>query len=187
MQEFFIQHKTIGSAEKLKIGEYENCIFNALDCGEMDLSNFKFTNCTFNACNLSLCKINNTVFSNVVFKDCKMLGLRLDDCNEFGLSFTVDSCQLNHSSFLGLKLKKMIFKNCQLVGVDFSEADLSAVVFEECNLSQAIFDRTNLEKADFRTAVYYTLDLEKNKVKKAKFSAAGLIGLLGKYDIVIEN
>jgi len=45
---------------------------------------------------------------------------------------------------------------------------------------------TILEKVDFRTAINYSFDLELNRVKKAKFSTAGVIGLMDKYQIVIE-
>ena len=69
--------------------------------------------------------------------------------------------------------------------VDFTEADLTEVVFDYCDLSGAIFDNTLLEKADFRTAYHYTINPEINKIKKAKFSIAGIAGLLRKYDIEI--
>jgi hypothetical protein len=45
---------------------------------------------------------------------------------------------------------------------------------------------TVLEKVDFRTANNYSLDLDLNRVKKAEFSSAGIIGLLEKYQIIIE-
>jgi uncharacterized protein YjbI with pentapeptide repeats len=116
-----------------------------------------------------------------------MLGLRFDTCNEFGLSFSFDNCQLNHSSFYKTTITKTIFKNSQLQDTDFAEADLTAVVFDDCNLAQAAFDRTILEKADFRTSYNYYIDLEINRVKKAKFSIDGVVGLLAKYDILIEK
>jgi uncharacterized protein YjbI with pentapeptide repeats len=116
-----------------------------------------------------------------------MLGLRFDSCNEFGLSFSFDSCQLNHCSFYKTKIKKTIFKNSQLQETDFAEADLTSVVFDNCNLIQAIFDHTILEKADFRTSCNYSIDPENNRIKKAKFSILGVSGLLEKYDIDIEK
>ena len=98
---------------------YENCIFNGCDFADKDLSDYKFIDCFFNGCNLSLAKINQTVFRDIKFKDCKMLGLRFDTSNEFGLSFSFDGCQLNHSSFYKTKIKKTIFKNSQLQETDF--------------------------------------------------------------------
>jgi uncharacterized protein YjbI with pentapeptide repeats len=60
------------------------------------------------------------------------------------------------------------------------------VVFDNCNLTGAAFDNTTLEKADFRTAHNYSVDPERNRVKKARFSIQGLAGLLNRYDIEIE-
>ena len=116
-----------------------------------------------------------------------MLGLRFDDCNEFGLSFSFEGCQLNHSSFYKTKIKKTVFKDTQLQEVDFAECDLTGVVFDNCNLAQAVFDHTVIEKADFRTSYHYSIDPEINRIKKAKFSILGVSGLLEKYDIDIEK
>ena len=71
--------------------------------------------------------------------------------------------------------------------VDFSETDLSESVFAQCDLSRSIFSNTNLEKVDFRTSFNYSFDPSINRIKKAKFSSEGVIGLLSKYDIVIER
>jgi uncharacterized protein YjbI with pentapeptide repeats len=70
--------------------------------------------------------------------------------------------------------------------VDFEDADLCQSVFNNCDLLNASFVKTNLEKADLRTAYNYTLDPEANKIKKARFSSQGVVGLLAKYDIEIE-
>jgi uncharacterized protein YjbI with pentapeptide repeats len=69
---------------------------------------------------------------------------------------------------------------------DFTLCDISLCVFDECDFSGAVFENTILEKADLRTAFHYSIDPEINKVKKAKFSMAGLPGLLSKYGIHIE-
>ncbi len=81
----------------------------------------------------------------------------------------------------------MVFRNTQLQEADFSQCELMEAVFDHCDLLSATFDNTNLEKADLRTAYNYSIDPEKNRVKKAKFSLAGVGGLLNKYDIVIEQ
>jgi uncharacterized protein YjbI with pentapeptide repeats len=97
-----------------------------------------------------------------------------------------DNCVLNFSSFVEMKLKNMSFTNCTLHDVDFSGAVLSGAVFDNCDLKKAVFRITNLEQADFRTSYNFSIDPEINRVNKAKFSIAGLAGLLDKYDIVIE-
>ena len=94
---------------------------------------------------------------------------------------------MNLASFYKRKLKKTKFLNCSLQEVDFVEADLGAAIFDNCDMAGAIFDNTILEKADFRTSYNYAIDPELNKIKKAKFSMPGVLGLLLKYDIEIDK
>ena len=60
-------------------------------------------------------------------------------------------------------------------------------MFDECDLSRAAFDNTIMEKADFRTSYNYSIDPERNKVRKAQFSFPHVVGLLDKYDIEIGD
>lgn len=168
-------------------GEYENCHFQKCDFSNSDLSECRFIDCEFLECNLSMSKLEKTALLNILFKDSKMLGLHFDDCNIFGLSFRFENCILNHSTFYKLKIKNTVFKNVQLRETDLTESDLTSSVFENCDLSGATFDYTILEKVDFRTSYNYSIDPERNRMKKAKFSIDGVSGLLNKYDIVIDN
>ena len=93
---------------------------------------------------------------------------------------------MNLSSFYTLQLKKTVFKNCSLIEVDFSEANLTESVFDHCDLTNALFDNSVLEKADLRTAYNYSINPERNKIRKAKFSLPEVLGLLGGFDIVID-
>jgi uncharacterized protein YjbI with pentapeptide repeats len=85
-----------------------------------------------------------------------------------------------------MNLKKMQWTNSALHELDFSEADLSSAIFEGCDLQRSIFAGTNLEKSDLRTSYNYSIDPEQNRLKKAKFSLPGVIGLLDKHDIQID-
>ena len=187
MQEIYIQDQTFNQNDTLVKGEYESCNFNGCNVADGDLSEFSFIDCTFNGCNLSLAKLHKTAFRDVKFINCKMLGMRFNVCTEFGLSFSFDNCLLDHSSFYKTKIKKTVFKHSQLQETDFAEADLTSCIFDNCNLARAIFDQTMLEKADFRTSYHYSIDPEKNRIKKARFSVLGISGLLDKYDIDIER
>lgn len=187
MSEVYIQDKTLNNEDSIITGEYDHCTFNSFDFSDKDLSNFKFINCTFKDCNLSLATLNNTLFQDAAFINCKMLGLRFDNCNKFGLSFSFEGCQLNHSSFYKLKIKNTIFSNSQLRETDFVETDLTSATFNNCDLLQANFDQTILEKSDFRNSFNYSINPEINKIKKAKFSISGIPGLLDQHDIIIEN
>jgi uncharacterized protein YjbI with pentapeptide repeats len=170
----------------LKKGEYENCIFRHCNLSGADLAEMVFIDCSFISCNLSLARLTKTVLRDATFKDCKMLGLHFEDCNEFGLSFNIEGCILDQTSFYRAKLKKTIFKNSQFKEADLTECDLTEAVFDNCDLSKTIFDNTVLEKADLRTAYNYSIDPDRNRVKKARFSSAGLAGLLDKYNLQID-
>jgi fluoroquinolone resistance protein len=190
MKDVFIESRTFESADiagtRIERGEYENCTFNACDFSNADFTGFKFIDCVFRQCNLSMVTLGKTVFRDVKFIQCKMLGLRFENCSEFGLSIGCEHSILNHSSFYGAKIKKTSFRSCQLQEVDFTNADLTASDFDNCDLTDATFEKTNLEKCDFSTALGFSIDPEINQMRKAKFSIEGLPGLLHKYNIEIE-
>lgn len=186
MSQQYFQDQTFNGNDALPKGEYENCQFHNCNFSNANLSEIKFVNCEFKGSNLSMANIAGAGFIDVIFKDCKMLGLRFDTCNSFGLAFSFDGCQLDHASFFKTKIKKTNFKNCRMDGVDFGECDLTQSLLENCNLLNAVFDKTNLEKADLRSSYDYSIDPENNKIRKARFSRSGVIGLLNKYDISIE-
>jgi fluoroquinolone resistance protein len=174
-------------AEKgLLPGEYDNCRFDNCNFSNTNLSHIGFNECEFNDCNLGMAKLGMTAFKEVRFIGSKLLGLHFEHCDTFLFSVQFEDCILDLASFYKMKLKKRVFKNCSLQEVDFTEADLSGSVFSNCNLAKAVFDNTLLEKADFRSSYNYSINPEVNRVKKAKFSIPGVIGLLDKYDIEIE-
>ncbi|MDP1676275.1 MAG: pentapeptide repeat-containing protein [Bacteroidota bacterium] len=166
--------------------DYENCSFLNCNLSNADLSGIKFIECTFRGCNLSVSKLDGTTFRDAHFVDCKLSGMQFGNCNEILFSVDFENCNLTLASFYALNVKKTRFKNCILHEVDFTQSDLSGSLFDNCDFARAKFDRTNLIKTDLRNSYNYSIDPEENKVKKAKFSAVGIIGLLGKYDIDVE-
>ena len=190
MEQSFTRDRTFDKqdfTEKLLAkGEYDTCSFLNCDFSESDLSEIIFMDCVFENCNLSMAKLKKTALRDIKFHDCKMLGLQFGDCNEFGLDVSFENCNLSHSSFFKTKFRKNLFKNLKLNEADFTEADLSGSVFDNCELTRAIFENTNIEKTDFRSSFNYIIDPEKNKIRKARFSLAGIPGLLVKYDIEID-
>jgi uncharacterized protein YjbI with pentapeptide repeats len=62
---------------------------------------------------------------------------------------------------------------------------MAGATLQHCDLDRAIFGNTVLEGADLSTAYNYSIDPDINRLKKARFAAQGLAGLLGKYQIII--
>lgn len=121
-----------------------------------------------------------------VFEDSKLLGANFDSCNSFMFSALFKRCALAYASFRGFEMKHTRFIDCKLMEADFTDAVLTGSSFEKCDLSNAVFEQTNAEKVDFSTAVNFDIDPSQNKLKKAAFSEAGLIGLLRKYDLIVK-
>lgn len=174
------------TTEKFLKGEYEECTFINCNLSGTDLSSTRFVDCTFKDCNMGNAKFGGTTMNNVTFTGCKLMGLQFGDCDSILFSVSFSDCTLNYSSFFKMPLKKTTFKNCQVHEADLTEADLSSATFDNCDLHKTLFERTNLEKADLRTSYNYSIDPEKNKLKKARFSIEGLPGLLHKYDITVS-
>ena len=150
------------------------------------LSNNQFIECLFVECNFSLSRIKNTGLKGVHFEKCKLVGLNFSEVDPFLLNLKFTDCHLNLASFYKLKLKNITFKNCTLNEIDFVQTDLSDAIFDNCDFKLAVFDNTNLEKTDFSSSYNYSIDPEKNNIKKAKFSKDGLSGLLEKHELIIE-
>lgn len=106
----------------------------------------------------------------------KQLGLQFYDCRELLLDFEFDQCMLKLSNFQRLNLKNTKFTDCNLQEANFTGTDLTG----------ATFDQTNIEKADFRTAYNFSINPATNRIRKARFSLAGVAGLLDVYGIEIE-
>ena len=173
--------------QPLARGEYDGCRFESCDFSGCDLSGIVFVDCVFLACNMSMAELNRTTCRNIAFEDCKMLGMRFDNCNAFGISLGFRGCILNHASFYRMKLKGTAFRNCQLREVDFSGAELGAAVFDDCDLSGANFENAVLEKADLRTAHNYSIDPEQTRIRGARFSYPAVLRLLERYGIDVSH
>ncbi len=171
--------------ERLDGGSYEECGFINCNFNSIDLSGMSFIKCLFDGCDGTLIKLKNTSLQEVKFVNCKLLGVQFSDCRKFLLELDFENCMLKLALFAQIKLKSIHFKNCNLQEADFSEAELQGAIFENCDLLQSTFFHTNLEQADLSTAFNYSINPEINRLRKAKFSMQGVIGLLDTYGIEI--
>ena len=89
-------------------GPYEYCQFKQCNFSNGSLTEVRFMECSFHQCDFTLCKIGETAFQDVLFEDCKLLGLKFETCRTLGLAMKFKRCLLDHASFAGLKLPKMV-------------------------------------------------------------------------------
>ncbi|MFT7121497.1 MAG: hypothetical protein ACJAZ9_001675 [Neolewinella sp.] len=178
--------ETFNGLTELASGEYDNCNFENCSLAGTDLSGLVFVDCTFSDCDLSNAKVNETAFKTVDFENCKLLGIHFDDSGKFLFAINFTGCRLELATFRDRDIRKCTFTECQLPETDFTGANLQGVNFNNCDLNRAIFERTDLRKADFTSAYNYRLSPEDNRIRGAKFSTNGLVGLLTEYGVVVR-
>ena len=172
--------------DEIMYRDFERCTFTDCDLSGCNYLGTAFTDCVFINCNFYEAKINYVSLRDVQFTGCNFTGVNFSMCDALLFSFGFTNCILDYTKFYTLKLKGTVFTNCSLTAVDFMKADITDVIFDNCNLHKSVFIDTIANKADFTTSYNYTMDPEKNKLKRAKFSQAGLKGLLEKYEIIVK-
>ncbi len=145
-----------------------------------------FTNCVFEDCDLSLLKPKETGFIDCVMSNCKAIWILRYEAHKTFFSIDFQQCKISFSSFFGRNLKQTKFVRCEAEDVDFAECNLSWADFEWANLTSAKFMNTDLTNANFIGATNYIIDIQNNKIKKAKFSMPEAMGLLYSLDITVE-
>ena len=174
------------SLQEIMYLDFERCTFTNCDFTEADFLGVAFTDCIFISCNFIEAKINYVSLRDASFTGCNFTSVNFTMVDSLLFSVEFKDCILDYAKFYTLKLKGTLFANCSLTAADFMNSDLTDVVFDNCNLHKSVFSATIANKADFTTSYNFIIDPEKNKLKKAKFSQAGLKGLLEKYDLIIK-
>ncbi len=172
--------------EKLPKGDYEGCTFTQCNFSNADVSNSMFIDCEFVECDFSSANLAHSTFKESNFINCKMIGLHFSKMSGMFFSARFELCNLSFSSFVGRNLQGIQLIACSLKEVDFSDSDLKKVTLDRCDLHSAIFENTHLEGANFTSSFNFSIDPEKNMLKKAKFSKENVSGLLTKYNLIIE-
>jgi len=167
--------------------DFEECVFNDCDFSEAMFDKCKFIDCQFFKCNLSIVKLNGSRFNNVVFKDCKAIGIDWTKAAwpSIALSspITFLKCNISDSTFFGLSIRELVIEECKAHDVDFREGDFCKANFTFTDFTNSLFSVSNLTGADFTEAANYRIDINNNKISRAKFSRQEAVSLLDGLDI----
>jgi uncharacterized protein YjbI with pentapeptide repeats len=166
--------------------DFERCTFTNCDFTACDFLGVAFTDCVFHSCNFSAARINYVGLRNAVFNHCDFSDVNFVMVDSLLFNAEFKDCILDYTKFYTFKLKGTLFSNCSIVAADFMKTDLTGVVFDNCNLHKSVFTDAVANGADFTTSYNFSIDPDKTKLKKAKFSQAGLKGLLDKYEIIVK-
>lgn len=172
--------------EAIMYKDFERCSFTNCDFSAADFTGVAFIDCTFISCNFYEAKINYVAFRGALFTDCDFNGVNFSMVDPLLFEIEFKDCLLDYAKFYTLKIKGTVFTNCSLIAVDFMNTDLTGVIFDNCNMHKTVFIDAIAIKADFTTSYNFSIDPERNKLRKAMFSQAGLKGLLDKYEIIVK-
>ncbi|SEO98238.1 pentapeptide repeat-containing protein [Paenibacillus sp. OV219] len=172
--------------------KFYDCTFTKCDFSETVFDECKFSDCMFTSCDLSMIKLMDSTISQASFKQCKLVGVDWTEASwsRIKVSGTLrfDECMLNHSTFIGLTLRKSEMIGCTARNVDFREVDLQESNLTRTNFAESLFSETNLTGADLSHATNYSIDPSVNRINKAKFTLPEAISLLYSMDIeIIED
>lgn len=166
--------------------DFEGCNFSHCDFTACNFLGVAFTDCTFISCNFKEAKINHAGLRNVDFIGCNFTDVNFTMIDSLLFSAGFRDCILDCCKFYTFKLKDTLFSNCSIIAADFMSSDITGVTFDNCNLHKSIFTDAIANNADFTTSYNFSIDPESTKLRKAKFSQAGLAGLLDKYGIIVN-
>jgi len=180
-----VYENLIYSKDDLNFKDFERCSFRGCDFSRCTFLAVTFIDCFFVDCNFNGAKINYVAFRTATFTRCEIKEVNFAMCDKLIFDISFEDCIIDFSKFYTLKIKGTKFTDCSLIAVDFMNTDLTGVAFIRCDLYRAEFSKAIANKTDFRTSFNYTIDPEKTKLKKVRFSLSEVKGLLYKHDILI--
>lgn len=190
------------SGEKI----YEGEIFSSQDFSETSLAEFSFFDCRFehcvfinslwnktkfNAsqfknCNISFVKAEGCFLQDVLFDQCKIVGVEFFKCDKTFFAINIKESVVSTCNFSDLTMKRASFHKSQIKDCFFINTQLVEADFTNTDLQGTVFHKSNLNKSDFSGAINYSINLQSNTVKNAKFSYPEVMGLLKSFDIIIK-
>ena len=165
---------------------FDHCTFYKCSLKGCFFEDCFFEKCKFEECDLSLIKFKDTTLSEVQINGSKAIGIVWHAANN-PISVSFNNSRISYSSFFGKNLKKGHFINCIADEVDFSECNLTMANFTGTELKNAIFSNTDLTQANFVGALNYSINLNNNKTKKARFSLPEALSFLYNLDIILVD
>jgi fluoroquinolone resistance protein len=129
-------------------------VFEKVVYRETALSGEEFESCTFDNCDFSESDLADSLFTDCRFIDCNLSMAKVGLCG----------------------LRNVVFTNCKIVGVDFTNClpFLFSVGFEKCSMDYCHFLRMKLKKTAFRECSIRDADFSESDLSGAFFDGCDL-------------
>jgi fluoroquinolone resistance protein len=122
--------------------EYNSEQFKSIDCRSTEVRSVEFNECKFNRC---------------IFREASLIGCKFHNCTFLDCDFSLT--KLNNSLFT-----EVVFKNCQLIGINWMETSLAkknflkTVDFLKCVLNYSTFTGLHLGKIQMTDCIAHSVD-----------------------------
>jgi uncharacterized protein YjbI with pentapeptide repeats len=168
-----------------------DCTFNKCNFPESFFRGCKFLNCTFKNCNLDLIHIPATSFNGVRFEKTHCAGVDWTEAHWERLpwpgAIQFYHSSVNHNTFMGLKLPRLVLNHCIAIEANFEECDLTGSDLRSTDFSGCRFHHTNLSGADLTRSVNYVIPPQYNQFKGTRFNLPEALSLLHALDIQLVD
>lgn len=179
------------SGEEVRDKEFAGCTFTGCSFLETRFAACRFVDCAFARCDLSLCRVDDCSFTNVEFVDSRLLGVDWTEASwpALGLFEPIgfERCDISHSTFDGLRLRRIQVADCVAHNVDFTQVDLNGANCTGTDFQESRFLHTNLTEADFTRATNYAIAPHLNVLHRTRFSLPEAMALLRGLDIILTE
>jgi fluoroquinolone resistance protein len=166
---------------------FYDCTFIGCNFLESTFLDCRFVDATFKNCDLSLISVKGSSFTKVIFENTTLSGINWTEANWTAplQAISFSECNISHSTFVGLQMKKLLMSKCVAKNVDFAEANLMDANLTYTDFSESRFLHTNLSGANFSYASNYAINANLNTLKKTKFMLPQAMSLLRGLDIIL--
>lgn len=135
---------------------HQNKTFERIIYAEKVVKNREFEQCTFKSCDFSKSDFSYSRFSDSAFIDCNLALMKLNQAT----------------------LDNIVFKDCKLIGMNFSDCSdfLFSARFENCLLDFASFSNKKMGKTVFKDSSLKSAEFTNAFLSKALFENTNLSG-----------
>lgn len=146
--------------------------FNLIDYRKEDIQGIQFEECIFNQCNFTGVSLSKCTFISCTFIDCDLSSAKIPQTAFQEVEFK--NCKLMGLDFSGINsfLFNITATNSQISLCSFARLKMPQSTFDNCDFTESDFWKTNLSKSIFANCNLDRCSFEQSNLSNADLSTA---------------
>lgn len=165
---------------------FKHCNFSNTHFEDCRFIECSFSQCNLSLLNLSSSRIADVHFEQCKMLGIDWTRVHWPQMI-FNAPMSFENCALNDSSFFGLELHELRMLDCAAINLDLRQASLRDSDFTGSDFSESVFHQCNLMGVNFSDAINYDINLNHNQLKGAQFNRVEAVRLLDYLDIKLVD